>query len=116
MKIYVKQERLRFARMCSLSLRIVYRERNCIFRFFALIRIPHKKFNRVKYLLKNYKRLEFTLDIFDYKEFNDFNVILEIKNRDLISYIFDNCILRTNSKDRDFRIIEEWKQKNTMIT
>ena len=114
MKIYVKQERLRFTRMCSLSLRIVDKDKNIIFRFFALIRIPHKKFNRVKYLLKNYKRLEFTLDIFDYKEFNDFNVILE--NRDLINYIFDNCSLRFNRANRDSGIIEEWKQKNIINT
>ena len=67
MKIYVKQERLRFAGMCSLSLRIVDKDKNIIFRFFALIRIPHKKFNRAKFLLRNYKKLEFTLDIYDYR-------------------------------------------------
>ena len=114
MKIYVKQERLRFARMCSLSLRIVDKDKNIIFRFFALIRIPHKKFNRAKFLLRNYKKLNFTLDIYDYREFNDFNIIL--KNNNLINYMFDNCFLRFNTKDRDSRMIKEWKQKNIINT
>jgi hypothetical protein len=112
MKVYVKQERL--SRMCSLSLRIVDKDKNIIFRFFALIRIPHKKFNRAKFLLRNYKKLNFTLDIYDYREFNDFNIIL--KNNNLINYIFDNCFLRFDTKDRDFRLIKEWKQKNIINT
>lgn len=114
MKLYFKQERLRDARMCSLILRIVYKERDCIFRFFALIPIPHKRFNRARFLLRNYRKLEFTLDIYDYREFNDFNIIL--KNNNLINYIFDNCSLRSNSKDKDSRMIKEWKHKNTITT
>ena len=108
MKLYFKQERLR----CSLILRIVYKERDYIFRFFTLIPIPHKRFNRAKFLLRNYKKLEFTLDIYDYMEFNDFNIII-LKNNNLINYIFDNCLLRSN---KDSRIIKEWKQKNIINT
>ena len=100
--------------MCSLNLRIVDKDKNIIFRFFALIRIPHKKFNRAKFLLRNYKKLKFTLDIYDYREFNDFNIIL--KNNNLINYIFDNCFLRPSTKDRDSRLIKEWKQKNIINT
>ena len=71
MKVYFKQEKLRFARKSGLSLRFVYKE--YIFRIFTLIEIPHKKFNRVKYLLKNYKKLKFTLDVFGYEEFNEYD-------------------------------------------
>ena len=110
MKIYVKQERLRYTKMCSLILRIVDKDENIMFRFFALIKIPHKKFNRAKFLLRNYKKLNFTLDIYDYREFNDFNTILE--NNNLINYIFDNCFLRFNTRNKDSKIIKEWKQKN----
>ena len=110
MKIYFKQERLEFARKSSLRLRIICKEYNCIFCFFALIPIPHKRFNRAMFLLRNYKKLRFTLDIYDYREFNDFNIILE--NNNLINYIFDNCSLRSNTKDRDSRLIKRWKQKN----
>ena len=104
MKIYFKQERLRYIRKSGLKLRIICKEYNCIFSFFALIPIPHKRFNRARFLLKNYKKLKFTLDIYDYMEFNDFNIILE--NNNLINYIFDNCFLRYKSKDRDSRMIK----------
>ena len=114
MKIYFKQERLGFARKSSLRLRIISKEYNCIFCFFALIPIPHKRFNRTRFLLKNYKKLKFTLDIYDYMEFNDFNIILE--NSNLINYIFDNCFLRSYSKDRDSRLIKKWRQKNIINT
>lgn len=111
MKIYVKQERLRYARKCSLILRFVYKE--YIFRIFALIKIPHKKFNRVKYLLRNYKRLKFNLDIFDYEDFNDFNVIIE--NDKMIKYIVNNSDKRIHTP-RERTIVREWEQKNTITT
>ena len=111
MKVYFKQEKLRFARKSGLSLRFVYKE--YIFRIFTLIEIPHKKFNRVKFLLRNYKKLKFTLDVFGYEEFNDFNVIIE--NDEMIKYIVDKSDKRVNtSKERN--IVREWRQKSTMTT
>jgi hypothetical protein len=111
MKVYFKQEKLRFAKKSSLSLRFVYKE--YIFRIFALIEIPHKKFNRVKYLLKNYKRLKFTLDIFGYEDFNDFNVIIE--NDKMIKYIVNNSDKRVHTP-KERTIVREWKRKNTITT
>ena len=111
MKVYFKQEKLRLARKSDLSLRFVYKE--YIFRLSVLIRIPHKKFNRVKFLLRNYKKLKFTLDVFGYEEFNDFNVIIE--NDEMIKYIVDKSYKRVNtSKERT--IVKEWRQKSTMTT
>lgn len=111
MKVYFKQEKLEYAKKSSLSLRFVYKE--YIFRLFVLIRIPHKKFNRVKYLLRNYKKLKFTLDVFGYEEFNDFNVIIE--NDEMIKYIVDKSDKRVHtSKERT--IVREWRQKSTMTT
>ena len=111
MKVYFKQEKLGFAKKSSLILRFVYKE--YIFRIFALIEIPHKKFNRVKYLLRNYKKLKFTLDVFGYEKFNDFNIILE--NDKMIKYIFNKCYKRTRTS-KEKQLIKEWKQKNTMTT
>ena len=111
MKVYFKPEKLWFAKRSSLSLRFVYKE--YIFRIFTLIEIPHKKSNRVKYLLRNYKKLKFTLDVFGYEDFNDFNVIIE--NDEMIKYIVDKNYKRVNtSKERT--IVREWRQKSTMTT
>lgn len=112
MKVYFKQEKLEFAKKISLSLRFVYKE-EYIFRIFALIEIPHKKFNLVKYLLRNYKRLKFTLDIFGYEDFNDFNVIIE--NDEMIKYIVDKSDKRVHTP-KEKTIMREWKRKNTIIT
>lgn len=111
MKVYFKQEKLEFAKKSSLILRFVYKE--YIFRIFALIEIPHKKFNRVKFLLRNYKRLKFTLDIFGYEDFNDFNVIIE--NDKMIKYIVNNSDKRVYTP-KERTILRKWKQKNTMTT
>lgn len=111
MKVYFKQEKLEFAKKISLSLRFVYKE--YLFRVFVLIRIPHKKFNGVKYLLRNYKKLKFTLDVFGYEEFNDFNVIIE--NDKMIKYIVDKSDKRVHTS-KEKTIVREWKQENTMTT
>ena len=111
MKVYFKQERLIHANMYSLILRFIYKE--YIFRIFALINISHKRFNRVKFILRNYKKLKFTLDIYDYEKFNDFNIILE--NDKMIKYIFNKCYKRTRTS-KEKQLIKEWKRKNTMTT
>ena len=111
-KVYFAQEKSREYEELSFS----FRYKRCVIRIFTFINISHKRLNRIGCILRNQDKFGFTLDIWESE--GPGNLGKEIKvTSDLMRFL-----VSVSSTDHGFytpehaKLIEEWKQKNTMIT
>jgi hypothetical protein len=111
-KVYFAQEKSRKYEELSFS----FRYKRCVIRIFTFIHISHKRLNRIKCILRNRDKFGFTLDIWESEGPVDLGKEIKVTS-DLIKFL-----VSVSSTEHGFctpehaKLIEEWKQKNTMTT
>ena len=111
-KVYFAQEKSRKYEELSFS----FRYKKCVIRIFTFISISHKRLDRIGCILRNRDKFGFTLDIWESEGPVDLGKEIKVTS-DLMRFL-----VSVSSTDHGFytpehaKLIEEWKQKNTMIT
>lgn len=110
MKVYFAHEKSRKYEEISFS----FFYKGCVFRIFTFIHRSHKRLNRLSCVLKNKDTFCFTLDIWESDDPSNLGKEIEVTTDFLVSAIklgMDGFYTPEHVK-----LIEEWKQKNTMTT
>jgi hypothetical protein len=112
MKVYFSQEKSRKYEELSFS----FRYKRCVIRIFTFIHTSHKRLDRIGCILRNRDKFDFTLDIWESEGPVDLGKEIKVTS-DLIRFL-----VSVSSTEHGFytpehaKLIEEWKQKNTMTT
>ena len=113
MKVYFAQEKSRKYEELSFS----FRYKGCIFRIFTSIYKSHKRLNRLSCVLRNKDTFCFTLDIWESDDPSNLGKEIEVTT-DLMKFLVSAIRFSMNGfyTPEHVKLIEEWKQKNTMTT
>ena len=111
MKVYFAQEKIRKYEELSFS----FRYKRCVIRIFTFIHISHKRLNRLKCILRNLDKFDFTLDIWESEGPVDLGKEIKV-TLDLMRFLVSVVTEHGFYTPEHAKLIEEWKQKNTMTT
>ena len=114
MKIYFSRENLS-SRFSSLSISFVYE--GYVIRIFTLVKNRYKRLNVIKYILRNKDQITLTFDIY-YLDPVKIGLLESIElNIDIVNLLLGRSIQgNVYSTMENIKIIDKWKQKNTMTT
>ena len=111
-KVYFAQEKSRKYEELSFS----FRYKGCVIRIFTFIHSPHKRLNRIKCILRNLNKFNFTLDIWESEGPVDLGKEIKVTSN-LMRFL-----VSVSSTEHGFytpehaKLIKEWKQKNIINT
>lgn len=115
-KVYFAQEKSRKYEELSFS----FRYKRCVIRIFTFINISHKRLDRIGCILRNQDKFGFTLELDIWESEGPVDLGKEIKvTSDLMRFLVSVIVSSTDygfHTPEHAKLIEEWKQKNTMIT